>query len=53
MKILTLRIAIIAFLISLLSYSCAEHCDDEDYRREEREASLYHADSLRVSKDLD
>ncbi|WP_276381106.1 hypothetical protein [Flavobacterium sp. H4147] len=52
MKNQTLRISVLVLLISLLNYSCAPHCDDEDYRKDPPQANIYKVDSLKVS-DLD
>jgi hypothetical protein len=51
MKILNFKIILIFFILALLSVNCAPHCDDEDYRNDEKEAAVIkHSDSLDVTK---
>lgn len=37
------------FLILMLNANCAPHCDDEDYRHDEKKAYTIHTDTLNVS----
>ncbi|WP_394776463.1 hypothetical protein [Flavobacterium sp.] len=51
MKILNFKVVLIGFILALLSVNCAPHCDDEDYRQDEKKAAVIkHSDSLEVKK---
>lgn len=50
MKIL-LPIFLIVILISILNYSCESLCEDDDYRRDQKEASIHKTDTLEATID--
>ena len=48
MKKLNFIIILSIFFLTILTISCSEHCDDEDYTRDQKEAVLHHKDSLKI-----
>ena len=52
MKKLNIKIILILFVLTLLYTNCSQHCDDEDYTRDEKEATaIHHKDSLMIKID--
>lgn len=49
MKLLKTKFILIVILTIILNANCAPHCDDEDYRRDQKVAALPKTDSLEVS----
>lgn len=49
-KTLPVKMLLVIILISLISTNC-EHCDDEDYQRDQKEnTNLKHSDSTTLHK---
>jgi hypothetical protein len=51
MKKTYLTVILITFFVALINSNCSPHCDDEDYTRDQKEAALYHKDSLKILLD--
>jgi hypothetical protein len=49
MKKLNIKIIFTLILLSILSINCSAHCDDEDYTRDQKEVTVHHKDSLKIS----
>jgi len=44
-----LRIIPLFFLVLTLAIGCSAHCDDEDYRKEQKQKNAIVSDSLKVN----
>jgi preprotein translocase subunit SecG len=52
MKKTKLQLIFIFFLIAILHTNCSSHCDDEDYTRDQKEATLRaDVDTLHIVRD--